>query len=799
MPIIGAFPYTLTNGTTADATQVMADLNKIRNDVNANAASLGSTALSTANNNFTVPQSGQPAVAGANFPIASQVQNFSFNTLTSELGTNILTARCAQLPLAAYSTGQVFNFIPSQTNTAPAVTMTIDAAGTVPISKYGLGSVAQSDLVMGRTAWLVFNQTALELLNPATVQTVVNPVGAVTNADNNFSVAQTGQPATNSNQFATLGQVTSSLGSSASPTVNNNFTVPQSGQPALSSNQFPTAGQVQNVVFNTLVSNLGTNSITARCTQLPLTAYASGQVFSFIPSQTNTSPTVGITVDSAGLIPISKFGLGSIASSDLIAGRTAYLIVNSTALELLNPATALQTPVGTGTPVSNSSPNLQGTTTLGNERVFVSNSNGNTYVFDPGNSDSQVATVSVGVTGFDFAYCPDNGKIYQANQSGSVAVIDSTTYAETSISTGGAPTGICYCPGNKKIYVANGANNTVLVIDPTTNTVVTTISDSRLGTCNGIAADGSGVVYVSNGTKQSIALIDSTRNVVYAQYTTGISPYGVCYAPGPGLIFVANNGGSSVSIFGTSASTWWLNGRTINTPASPWRLTYASGANKVLVTCQDATPGHVVVIDPQTFTQVASVQVGSTPEGIAYSSLSRLAYIANNSTVISVFDPATQTVVKNITGVNAFKAVGVSFSGAAAQIVGAPATDAYGLVTLSQAQSVSASQNFSTPAQVQNGAYTTLTSTIGTNTINARCAALTLNSYTTGQIFNFIPAQTNTSASVEIQIDNLGSTPISKHGLGSLVASDLVAGRIALIGVNSYALELLNPQTGWAQ
>src|ERR1700743_3684714 len=41
--IISALPVTLTNGTTADASQVMQDLNQIVNNVNANAVAVGST------------------------------------------------------------------------------------------------------------------------------------------------------------------------------------------------------------------------------------------------------------------------------------------------------------------------------------------------------------------------------------------------------------------------------------------------------------------------------------------------------------------------------------------------------------------------------------------------------------------------------------------------------------------------------------------------------------------------------------------------------------------------------------
>lgn len=128
MPIIGTLPVTLVNGTTADATQVQSDLNFIVNQVNANAADATLVALLASANNFTQVQSGIAATAAANFPIASQVQNSSLLTLSSTLGTNSLTGRVAQLPLAAYAVGQVFTFRPSQTNTG-AVTLNINGIG----------------------------------------------------------------------------------------------------------------------------------------------------------------------------------------------------------------------------------------------------------------------------------------------------------------------------------------------------------------------------------------------------------------------------------------------------------------------------------------------------------------------------------------------------------------------------------------------------------------------------------------------------------------------------------------------
>src|SRR5882757_10399578 len=53
--IVGALPFTLQNGTIADANQVMSDLNTIVAGVNANAATAGINTNITALNSLTTP------------------------------------------------------------------------------------------------------------------------------------------------------------------------------------------------------------------------------------------------------------------------------------------------------------------------------------------------------------------------------------------------------------------------------------------------------------------------------------------------------------------------------------------------------------------------------------------------------------------------------------------------------------------------------------------------------------------------------------------------------------------------
>lgn len=185
--IVGPLPVTLLNGTTADATQVMADLNWIINQVNANAAPLATTALTNANNNFTTVQSGQPATQPANFPIASQVQNQAFNTLSSVLGTNTITARVSSLPLSAYATGQVFTFLPSNANTG-AATVNIDGVGARSILNMGSG-LSGAELQTYRPAVIAYdpNFNAFDLLNGTPyVQGPNIPSAATLNLDGSF-------------------------------------------------------------------------------------------------------------------------------------------------------------------------------------------------------------------------------------------------------------------------------------------------------------------------------------------------------------------------------------------------------------------------------------------------------------------------------------------------------------------------------------------------------------------------------------------------------------------------------------
>ena len=94
--------------------------------------------------------------------------------------------------------------------------------------------------------------------------------------------------------------------------------------------------------------------------------------------------------------------------------------------------------------------------------------------------------------------------------------------AQPPIKVGDVPEGIAYDPVNKRMYVSNHNDNTVSVIDTTTNTVIDTkpntpqIDPIMVGAGpEGIAYDPVNKrMYVSNHNDKSVSVIDTTTNTV---------------------------------------------------------------------------------------------------------------------------------------------------------------------------------------------------------------------------------------------------------------------------------------------
>jgi hypothetical protein len=98
---------------------------------------------------------------------------------------------------------------------------------------------------------------------------------------------------------------------------------------------------------------------------------------------------------------------------------------------------------------------------------------------------------------------------------------------------------------------------------------------------------------------------------------------------------------------------------------------------------------------------------------------------------------------------------------------------------------------YASAGQVQDSAFTFLTSPAGTNTITAT-ASLGMSAYVTGQRFFFVAPAANTGA-VTLNINAIGAKSVTKSGTTALLAGDIVSGSVVQVVYDGTQFQLLNP------
>lgn len=197
MPIVNPLPNTIANGQLEDAVPVMANFNWLVSQVNGNAcpatSGLGmlkgngtggtSTAVAgtdyagiTSVNTFTQLQSGIAAVAAANFPITSQVQQSTFNTGASGGTADAITVTFT--PSITSLTSAPIWWRATAANATTTPTLKRDGLVAKTIVKGSNQALVAGD-IPGAGAWMCSQYDATldkeVLLNPAYAVSVVAP------------------------------------------------------------------------------------------------------------------------------------------------------------------------------------------------------------------------------------------------------------------------------------------------------------------------------------------------------------------------------------------------------------------------------------------------------------------------------------------------------------------------------------------------------------------------------------------------------------------------------------------------
>jgi microcystin-dependent protein len=152
--IVNTLPFQLQNGTTADASQVMADFNQIVNNTNANAAKNGVNSDITALTGLTTPLS--PTGGGTN----------QFVGGTSS-GTNAYVVATTTPNNFSLTKGNTVTFFVGATNTGPSTLSAGSQAATNIYRRTSLGAIAMAggEMIAGNVVSVIYDGTEFQLLS----------------------------------------------------------------------------------------------------------------------------------------------------------------------------------------------------------------------------------------------------------------------------------------------------------------------------------------------------------------------------------------------------------------------------------------------------------------------------------------------------------------------------------------------------------------------------------------------------------------------------------------------------------
>ena len=208
-------------------------------------------------------------------------------------------------------------------------------------------------------------------------------------------------------------------------------------------------------------------------------------------------------------------------------------------------------------------------------------------------TNTVIVDIPVGHTPFDVVVRPDGARVYVSNAStNTVSVIDTATNTVVAtVPVPRDPLGMDISPDGTRLYVAS-LSGAVSVIDTASNAVVATVP---VPFARGVDVAPSGDrVYVTNETQGTLLVLDPTTNTVVDTVAVGVFPYDVevTSAPAPPRPVIAG-------------STWYTNGTRVNAgPAGstvaaratgalanfPYRLVLATGGCRSVVAVLNSTP-----------------------------------------------------------------------------------------------------------------------------------------------------------------------------------------------------------------
>ena len=161
----------------------------------------------------------------------------------------------------------------------------------------------------------------------------------------------------------------------------------------------------------------------------------------------------------------------------------------------------------------------------------------------------------------------------------------------------------------------------------------------------GVAITPNGLyAYVANSGGTTVSIISTSNDSAFKAITVGTNPVGVAITPNGQYVYVTNNGGNTVSVISTSSNSVVSTITVGNTPDG-----VAITPNGQYVYVANWHSNTVSVISTSSNTVVSTIPVGTNPPGVAITPNGLYAYVANwGSNSVSVISTSSNSVVSTI-------------------------------------------------------------------------------------------------------------------------------------------------------
>ncbi len=207
----------------------------------------------------------------------------------------------------------------------------------------------------------------------------------------------------------------------------------------------------------------------------------------------------------------------------------------------------------------------------------------------------------------------------------------------------GGPLGVAVNPKSGVVYVADWYGSRIFVVSADGSKIETEIQVGASPSGIAVTPDGA-TILVANREGNSVSLVDAATATETVKIPVGEHPFGITLDETGTRAYTANVMSNDVSVIDVAGRREF--GR-VTTGERPYVV--ALTATRGFVT--DQYSNTVTVFNLKTLTNVAAIEVGDHPEGIAASRDGSRLYVTNwGSNTLGVIDATTLKVIKDIPG-----------------------------------------------------------------------------------------------------------------------------------------------------